>query len=76
MMEYGVLGLATGVIAAVIGSVAAWAVLVFVMRAEWVFLPGVVAGTLVVCVVFTVLAGFAGTWTALGARPAPYLRNE
>jgi putative ABC transport system permease protein len=76
LTEYGILGFATGLIAALVGSVAAWAVLVFVMRAEWVFLPGVVAGTLAVCVGFTVLAGFAGTWGALGARPAPYLRNE
>ncbi len=76
LAEYGLMGLATGVIAAVIGSVAAWAVLVFVMRAQWVFLPGTVAVTLVGCVVLTMVAGFAGTYSALGAKSAPYLRNE
>jgi predicted lysophospholipase L1 biosynthesis ABC-type transport system permease subunit len=25
---------------------------------------------------FTLLAGFAGTWRALGAKAAPFLRNE
>ncbi|ABC24447.1 ABC transporter permease [Rhodospirillum rubrum] len=76
LTEYGILGLATGLIAALVGSVAAWGVLVFALRADWVLLPGVVATTAVGCVLATMAAGLAGTWRALGAKAAPFLRNE
>ncbi|MDH5750012.1 MAG: FtsX-like permease family protein, partial [Rhodospirillales bacterium] len=76
LMEYGVVGLATGVIASAIGTLTAWAVVVFLMRSDWVFLPGVAAITVLICIVLTVFAGFAGTWRALGRKPGPYLRNE
>ena len=75
-MEYGILGLATGLIAAAIGTATAWAVVVFLLHAEWVFLGPTVAATVLGCVVLTVIAGFAGTWRALGEKSAPYLRNE
>ncbi|MGZ8411021.1 MAG: ABC transporter permease, partial [Hyphomicrobium sp.] len=76
MIEYGLLGLATGVIATVIGSVAAWAVTVFVMGTDWVFLPGSALFIVALSVVVTILIGFAGTWRILGRKAAPYLRNE
>ena len=75
-MEYGILGLATGIIAAAVGTATAWAVVVFLLDAEWVFLAPTVTATVVGCVVLTVIAGFAGTWRALGQKSAPYLRNE
>ena len=34
-MEYGILGLATGIIAAAVGTATAWAVVVFLLDAEW-----------------------------------------
>ena len=73
--EFGLLGLATGLVAAAVGTVTAWAVVVFLMRAPWVFLPGVVAATTAASVLLTMVAGFAGTWRALGQKAAPYLRN-
>jgi putative ABC transport system permease protein len=76
MIEYGLLGLGAGVIATVIGSAAAWAVTVFVMRTDWVFLPGSAALVVALSVVVTSLVGFAGTWRILGRKAAPYLRNE
>lgn len=76
LIEYGILGLATGVIAAVLGSLAAWAILTFIMHLQWTFLPGVAVTTVVACVVFTLMIGFAGTWRALGAKASPLLRNE
>jgi putative ABC transport system permease protein len=76
LMEYGLLAAATTLIAAVIGSVAAWAVLTRVMRAEWTFLPGAVALTAAVAAILTLGLGFAGTWRALGQKAAPLLRNE
>ncbi len=74
--EYGLLGLATGAVAAAIGTVTAWAVMVFLMHSDWVFLPWVVVATVVVCIALTQVIGFAGTWRVLGQKTAPFLRNE
>lgn len=77
LVEYGILGAATGVIAVVIGSVVGWAVMTFVMReVTWTWLPGVAAGTVAACILVTLAAGFAGTWRAMGVKAAPLLRNE
>ncbi|MBY0432187.1 MAG: ABC transporter permease, partial [Rhodospirillales bacterium] len=76
LIEYGLLGAATGLIAGLIGGGIAWAVLVLVMHADWVVLPGVAGGTVAACVAVTLAVGFAGTWRALGAKVAPILRND
>lgn len=76
IIEYGLLGLVTGVVATAIGTAAAWAVTVFVMRTDWVFLPGIAALIVALCVVVTALVGFAGTFRILGRKAAPYLRND
>ena len=76
LVEYGLLGLVTAAIAALIGSLAAYLLLTRVMRADWVFLPGVVASTALLATALTLVIGFAGTWKALGAKAAPLLRNE
>jgi putative ABC transport system permease protein len=76
VFEYCLLGLATGGIAALVGSLSAWAVLIFVMKIEWILFPGIVAGVIVACISVTLLAGFAGVWRALGIKAAPLLRND
>jgi putative ABC transport system permease protein len=38
--------------------------------------PGAVLTILPPAIGLTVALGFAGTWRALGAKAAPYLRNE
>ncbi len=76
LIEYGLLGLITALIAAVIGSVAAWAVLTWVMKAGWQFMPSVVIVTTLLCTLTTLALGFIGTWRALGQKAAPLLRNE
>jgi len=42
----------------------------------WSFAPGLVLGTVVIATIFTLAAGYLGTWRALGAKAAPYLREE
>lgn len=74
--EYGILGLATGIISAAIGTLTAWAVMVFLMRAGWIFLPQVVITTLTICLIVTVAAGYLGTWKALGEKASTHLRNK
>ena len=76
VIEYGLLALATAAIAAAVGTLAGWAVVVEVMRLEWVFLPGVVAGAVLISAVVTLAFGFVGTWRALGQKAAPLLRND
>lgn len=76
IVEYGLLGLVTGVVATAIGTGAAWAVTVFVMGIDWVFLPATAAVIILLTVGITTVAGFAGTFRILGRKAAPYLRNE
>ncbi|MFD2261684.1 ABC transporter permease [Lacibacterium aquatile] len=75
LLEYGLLGLGTGLVAAAVGITASWAVTVFLMRAQWVFLPGTVMVTILICLALTLAIGFAGTWRALGQKAGPLLRN-
>ncbi|MAO90609.1 MAG: glycosyl transferase family 1 [Rhodospirillaceae bacterium] len=76
LLEFGLLGLMTAVIAGVVGGIAAYVVIEFVMQAEWIFVPEAAALTVVVALIATVSMGFVGTWSALGKKAAPLMRNE
>lgn len=76
LVEFGVLGLTAGAIAAAVGTAASWGVARYVLRAHWTFLPGTLAGTLLVCLATMLVFGYAGTAAALRAKAAPLLRNE
>ncbi|NQU71543.1 MAG: FtsX-like permease family protein, partial [Rhodospirillales bacterium] len=76
LAEYGLLGLATGVIAIGLGTAAAWAVVRGVMHIDWIFLPWAALGAAGISTMVTLILGFAGAWRALGRKAAPLLRNE
>lgn len=76
LVEYGVLGIVTGIVSAVVGTATAWGVVAGLMDMPWVFLPETVAVTVILSVILTLLVGFAGTWRAMGQKAAPMLRNE
>ena len=76
LVEFGLLGATAGVIAAAAGTAAAWGVVRFVMRADWVFLPGTLAVVVLACTALTLAFGYVGTALALRVPPAPLLRNE
>ncbi len=76
LTEFGVLGLTAGLIAALVGTLASWGVLHYVMHAGWRFLPGRLVGTLIVGLAMMLAFGYAGTAAALRAKAAPWLRNE
>ena len=76
LIEYGLLGGLTALVAAAVGTFAAWGLVTGAMHSEWVFLPGPLVATAAVAVLLTLVLGFAGAWRALGAKPAPWLRNE
>jgi len=46
------------------------------MKMEWVFLPAPLLSTVAIAALLTAALGFAGTWRALGAKPAQFLRTE
>ena len=76
LVEYGLMGLASALVAAALGTFVAYVLVTRPLRADWSFAPGPVGIVLLGAVALTVTLGFAGTWRALGAKAAPQLRNE
>ena len=75
LVEYGLIGLATAAIAALLGTGVAWAIVTQIMNLGWSFMPGVVIAVAALSTLVTLAAGFLGTWRALGRKPAAILRN-
>ena len=65
LVEFGIIGLAAGSMAALVGAAASYGVVHYVMNTEWVFLPATLALTLFLCVVAMLVVGYAGTEAAL-----------
>ena len=76
VIEYTILGSITAVLAAVVGTIASYAVMYFVMEGDWVFDAIAVTVTVTAGIAVTVLLGFAGTWKALGENVMTVLRAE
>ncbi|MGB0920231.1 MAG: ABC transporter permease [Alphaproteobacteria bacterium] len=75
LLEYGLLGLLTAVMAAGLGSLVAFLVITQMMEAPYRLLPETLVAVLLGGVAFTLTVGMAGTWRALRARPAQVLRS-
>jgi putative ABC transport system permease protein len=76
LTEFGLIGLASGLIAAVVGSAASFGVTHYIMHTDWIFLPVTLIYTLAGALALMLLFGYAGVGSALRARPALLLRNE
>jgi len=76
LVEFGLIGASAGLIAAFVGTLASWGVVHYLLQADWAFLPGVLAATVLGCMALMLGFGYIGTATALRARAAPYLRND
>jgi putative ABC transport system permease protein len=74
-LEYVLLGLATALFGVAAGSIAAAVVVSQVMNLPFGWLPGPALLSAAGAVVVTVALGLVGTFTALGHKPAPVLRN-
>ncbi len=68
------LGAAAGIVAIATGALGGWAVMTFVMDAEYKFEPVSAAAIVTGGAVTTLIAGLAFAWTPLAARPARVLR--
>lgn len=75
LIEFGLIGLATAIVAAVIGTLCAWGAMAMYMRIGFTVLPETVFATALFAVLLVIGFGLAGTWRALGAKAAPVLRN-
>ena len=76
-VTYAALGLATAVFAVFAGALAAWAVVVKVMRLETFIWAWQAAGlAIAIALIVTIALGLAGTWRVLGQKPARHLRSQ
>lgn len=75
-LEYAGLGLAAAVFGLAVGSAASWFLARFILEMPWSFDGPTAVLTALIAMLVTVAAGLAVTWTALSAKPAPFIRNE
>lgn len=75
LIEFGLIGLASGLVAAVIGTICAAALMAVYFR--FAFIPDLPAVAAIVLIAICVAGalGLAGTWRAMGQKPAPILRH-
>jgi putative ABC transport system permease protein len=76
LWEFALLALSAAAIALLIGSIGAWFFLAQVMETSFVFSPAAAFGAVGLSLTLALVIGFAASWRALGAKAAPYLRNE
>lgn len=75
-IEYALLGLIAATFAVAAGSIAAWALVYFLIEIPWSFSPMTALVTAAGAVVAAVTAGLLTTWRALHAKPAQLLRTQ
>jgi putative ABC transport system permease protein len=73
--EYLLLGSATAVFGVLSGSLTAWLIVSQIMHLRFLWLPWPALIAALAALAVTVALGLAGTFSALGQRPAPVLRN-
>lgn len=74
--EFALLGLTAGAISSLVGSLAAYGILEGLMQTDFNLKPWTILTTIGLGMGLTMTLGLAGTWKALGQKPAPYLRVE
>jgi putative ABC transport system permease protein len=75
LVEFGLIGVAVSALAAALGGVAAWILVTRYLKLDFAWLPSTVFTVVAVSTVAVILIGLAGTWRALGHRPAASLRQ-
>ena len=75
LYEYLILGLSASVFALAAATAAAWYVMIEIMDLPFQFLPGTAASTIGIALLVTAGTGLAGTWSILGQKAAPVLRE-
>ena len=76
VIEYAGLGLAAAAFGLAVGSAASWFLARFILEMPWSFSGLTATLTALIAMLVTIAAGLTVTWSALSAKPAPFLRNE
>ncbi len=76
LIEYAGYGIVTALFAVLTGSIAAFAVITYVMDLPWQFSLIVPLATVGAATVITVIFGLLTSWRTLGAKPARLLRSN
>lgn len=76
VLEYGLLGLLSTLVAAGLGAAAAWAIATRLLQLSFILDVPLMAEVALGAVVVTTLTGLVTTWSALTSRPAAFLRAE
>ena len=76
LWEFSLLALVSGALAVILGSFGAWLFLKLNLETQLIVAPSVVAGVIALALALALVLGFWGSWRALGAKAAPFLRNE
>ena len=76
LVEFGLLGLAAGLIAALVGSAASYGVAHYILHTPWVFSWRILFLTLAGGLATMLVFGYVGLNATSRARPAQLLRNE
>ncbi|MCW5690459.1 MAG: FtsX-like permease family protein, partial [Pseudolabrys sp.] len=74
-IEYLLIAAATAVFGVLSGTAAGWLIVTELMHLPFVWQPAAALAATLAAVLVTVVLGLAGTFSALGQKPAPVLRN-
>jgi putative ABC transport system permease protein len=75
-MEFFILGMAAGALALIIGSLASYMVIVFIMNFPWVWSLSISLSIILASLFITFLFAFWALSKILNAKPSNFLRNE
>lgn len=76
LIEFGLLGVTTALLAVVIATITAWALCTFAFDIAFVFDPLAALGTIAIALLLVLTVGAITTWRVLSVKAAPYLRAE
>lgn len=76
LVEYGLLGLLSAVLAGLLGLAGTWAFVAFVLELDFWFDPLLIVWVTGATILLTIAVGTLTTWSALSTRPARFLREE
>lgn len=75
IFEFVILGIATGIVAILLGSVAAYGITVGIMQMQWAFSMNIPLLTVVSAIIITMSIGMFSIYKAMSVRPAQVLRG-
>ncbi|HET6161838.1 MAG TPA: FtsX-like permease family protein [Dongiaceae bacterium] len=76
LWEFTLLALVSAALAIILGTLGAWLFLSLNLETDLVVAPALLVGILALALALALVLGFWGSWRALGAKAAPFLRNE